>query len=441
MKKLPKPLNKVFNPKIAIIGAGPMGLAVSYELAKNGINNTIFESDDRLGGMAASFNFSGLEIERYYHFHCLSDYSFFKLLKELNLYGHMKWINTRMGFFYDNNLYRWGSPLSVLKFNKISLFDRFRYLLHAAKCLVTNDWHYLDQLNAISWLENWLGRKCYDVLWSKLFKYKFYGFSKNVSAAWIWSRIKRIGLSRTNFKEKIGYLEGGSQRWILAIEKYLRGENVDIRLNSSVKKVQRTNKHILITNDKNIEEEFDIVVSTIPLPLAGQILKNGGAPYQITKKYSDQISVGCVCVIIETRFPVTNNFWTNINDDRFKIPGIIEFSNLRELGKNITYIPFYMPREMKEYSYSDNKFIEESIKCLKTINKNLVDSDILNTHCSRYAYAQPVCGKNFKRTLPSINPIKNIWTADTTIYYPEDRGISESINYGRNLAKKIIKNL
>ena len=71
MKKSGSPLNKVIKPKIAIIGAGPMGLAVSYELAKNGINNTIFESDDRLGGMAASFNFSGLEIERYYHFHCL----------------------------------------------------------------------------------------------------------------------------------------------------------------------------------------------------------------------------------------------------------------------------------------------------------------------------------------------------------------------------------
>ena len=96
---------------------------------------------------------------------------------------------------------------------------------------------------------------------------------------------------------------------------------------------------------------------------------------------------------------------------------------------------------MKEYSSSDNKFIEESIKCLKTINKNLVDCDILNTYCSRYAYAQPVCGKNFKTSLPSINPIKNIWTADTTIYYPEDRGISESINYGRNLAKKIIDTL
>ena len=98
-----------------------------------------------------------------------------------------------------------------------------------------------------------------------------------------------------------------------------------------------------------------------------------------------------------------------------------------------------MPRENPIYSYPDEKFVSESIKCLKSINKDLKDSDVINTHCSRYAYAQPVCGTNFKENLPPLNPIENLWTADTTIYYPEDRGISESVFFGRNLAKKIIR--
>ena len=292
---------------------------------------------------------------------------------------------------------------------------------------------------AISWLENWLGKKYASMV--KLFQYKFCNFSINVSAAWIYSRIRRIGISRSNLKEKLGYLEGGSKRWISAIENYLIKKSVTIRLNTAVKEVSKEKNKIFIESDAYGSENFDIVISTIPLPLAGKILKKGGAPTKIVKKYIDQISVACVCVIIETRIPVSKNFWTNINDKRFKIPGIIEFSNLKKLGKNVTYIPFYMPREIKEYSDSDNKFIEESIKCLKSINKKLVDSDILNSHCSRYAYAQPVCGKNFKQGLPSINPLENIWTADTTVYYPEDRGISESVNFGRNMAKRIIKNL
>jgi hypothetical protein len=31
-----------------------------------------------------------------------------------------------------------------------------------------------------------------------------------------------------------------------------------------------------------------------------------------------------------------------------------------------------------------------------------------------------------------------LWIADTSHYYPEDRGISESIGYGRKLVKRII---
>ena len=69
-------MNKNKKDKIAILGGGPMGLAVAYELCLHGYKPTLFEADDRLGGMAASFNFGGIDIERYYHFHCLNDYDF-----------------------------------------------------------------------------------------------------------------------------------------------------------------------------------------------------------------------------------------------------------------------------------------------------------------------------------------------------------------------------
>ena len=67
--------------KIAVLGAGPMGLAVAYQLVKDGHKPVIFEADDRVGGMSAAFDFGGLSIERYYHFHCTSDDAFFDVLK------------------------------------------------------------------------------------------------------------------------------------------------------------------------------------------------------------------------------------------------------------------------------------------------------------------------------------------------------------------------
>ena len=53
--------------RIAVLGAGPMGLAVAYQLVRDGHNPVVFEADDRVGGMTATFDVSGLEIERYYH--------------------------------------------------------------------------------------------------------------------------------------------------------------------------------------------------------------------------------------------------------------------------------------------------------------------------------------------------------------------------------------
>ncbi len=36
--------------RVAVMGAGPMGLAVAYQLVKDGHDVTVFEADDRVGG-------------------------------------------------------------------------------------------------------------------------------------------------------------------------------------------------------------------------------------------------------------------------------------------------------------------------------------------------------------------------------------------------------
>ena len=98
-----------------------------------------------------------------------------------------------------------------------------------------------------------------------------------------------------------------------------------------------------------------------------------------------------------------------------------------------------MPKDRKEYSRPDEEFVNDSIDCLLALNKDFDKSDVIDSHCSRYEFAQPISKINHFKNLPPINPFKNFWTIDTSIYYPEDRGISESIDYGRNMAKKIIE--
>ena len=72
---------------VAVIGAGPMGLAVAYELAKKGRRVVVLERDDRIGGMSATTNFAGTRIERYYHFVCKPDATTFEYLREVGGYA------------------------------------------------------------------------------------------------------------------------------------------------------------------------------------------------------------------------------------------------------------------------------------------------------------------------------------------------------------------
>ena len=178
--------------RIAVLGAGPMGLAVAYQLARDGHQPIIFEADDRVGGMTATFDFGGLDIERYYHFHCISDTAFFQVLDELKLADKMRWVSTKMGYYYQDKVVPWGNPVALLKFPGLSLVAKFRYALHAFLSVKRDDWKPLDHLEASAWIRRWVGAEAYEVLWRRLFDYKFYDHVGNLSAAWIWSRIRRI---------------------------------------------------------------------------------------------------------------------------------------------------------------------------------------------------------------------------------------------------------
>ena len=421
--------------RIAVLGAGPMGLAVAYQLVQDGHHPILFEADDRVGGMTATFDFSGLTIERFYHFHCISDTAFLNMLVELGIADKMRWVETKMGYWYQGSLQSWGNPIALLRFKGLSFIAKFRYGLHAFLCTKREDWRPLDKLEATSWIKRWVGAEAYEVLWRRLFEYKFYQYTEHLSAAWIWSRIRRIGRSRYNlFREKLGYLEGGSDTLLQAMKAAILAGGGEIRLKTPVSKVvieSGTVKGVVVSDNMEV---FDKVVSTIPLPFVPRIFPD--LPKPILDLFSSVKNIAVVCVIAKLRKSVTENFWLNTNDPEMDIPGLVEYSNLRPMDQVVVYVPFYMPFEQPKFKEPDLVFLDKVRRYLKKINPDLTDDDFIDLRASRYRYAQPVCGPGHLETLPPVAlPIKGLWVADTSYYYPEDRGISESIAFGRNMAR------
>jgi protoporphyrinogen oxidase len=425
--------------KVAVLGAGPMGLAVAYQLARDGHQPVVFEADDRVGGMTASFDFSGLKLERYYHFHCISDHAFLKVLEELGLSHQMNWVSTKMGYWYLDKLQPWGNPIALLKFRGLSFIAKFRYGLHAFLSTKRNDWKPLDKVDAVTWIRNSVGAEAYEILWRRLFDYKFYDYTNNLSAAWIWSRIRRIGRSRYDlFREKLGYLNGGSETLLNAIKVDIEKHGGEVRLQCPVTKVLVEGGRVSGVQTSNGIENFETVISTIPLPYVSKILPD--LPESILEKFRSVKNIAVVCVIVKLSKKLTENFWLNTNDPEMDIPGIVEYSNLRPLEHSVVYVPFYMPGEHPKFSESDDVFLKKVRQYLQKINPTLQDKDFLDMRASRYRFAQPIGIPGYLETIPSAKlPIKGLWVADTSYYYPEDRGISESIDFGRKIAQDAMR--
>jgi len=425
--------------RYAVIGAGPMGLACAYELVKRGFPVDIYEADDRLGGMSAHFDFNGLSIERYYHFICKHDYPMFELLAELGLSEKLVWKDTTMGYYFAGQHYQWGNPFALLKFTPLSLFGRLRYGFHMFYCTRLKNWRKIDQLEASAWIKGWIGDKAYSVLWQRLFELKFHKYADNLSASWIWARIRRVGQSRKSlFQETMGFLQGGSKTLLDALGDAIQNSGGKIFLNTPVTEILcEENKLIGLRRKDGVEKHYDRVISTVPLPFVPRLMKS--LPEKHREVFESINNIGVVCLIFKLKKAITSHFWLNISDERIEIPGIIEMSNLQPFDQNIVYVPFYLPQDHPKYTRPDEAFIDESITYFKHLNPEFVDSDIIDVNVSRYGFAQPICPPAFIDGLPPIETeIEGLYVMDTSYYYPEDRSISESVKLGREFIGKLL---
>lgn len=424
--------------KVVVIGAGAMGLAAAYRAAKDGHQVNLLEAAPEPGGMAGHFDFDGVSLERFYHFVCRTDYPTFDLLKELGLSDAMKWRPTSMGVFAGGKLHRWGDPIALLKFPHLSLWQKMRYGLFALVCVRRNSWDAIEHESAKDWIVRWCGQGVYKLLWQPLFDYKFYEYADNISASWIWTRIRRIGRSRQSMmQEELGYIEGGSLTLVNALSDGIKKHGGRIHLAEPAAEVVSEDGRVTGVRTSAGFYAADAVICTSPTPYVSALVPS--LPVEWKQRYDAIHNIGVICVIFKLRRPVSPHFWVNISEPGIEIPGIIEFSNLRNVGQDsIVYVPYYMPVTNPKFTWPDATLLDEAFACLQRINPALTKGDIVATKVARLRYGQPVCEPGFAAKIPPVQtPIAGLQIADTCFYYPEDRGIAESVRLGQQMASAV----
>lgn len=423
--------------RIVIIGAGAMGLAAAHRAVSLGHEVDLLEADNVSGGMAAHFDFGDVSIERFYHFVCKTDTPTFALMDELGISDKMRWRPTRMGYFMRGKIHPWGNPFALLRFPHLSLGAKLRTGLHMFLTTKKKTFDAIEDLTAKEWLERGSGKEVYETLWRRLMELKFYEYAENISASWIATRVRRVGKSRKSvFQEELGYIDGGSQVLVDALVGAFEAKGGRLHLGTPLTRVETRGSKVTGVSAGGAFFPADAVILTVPTPFVSKLVPD--LPAQERAKYDAISNIGVICPILKLKKSVSRNFWLNIVDDSIEIPGLIEFSNLRPTKDVIVYVPYYMPTTQPKWAWTDQQILDEAFGYIRKVNPDITADDLLDARVGRLRHAQPVCPPRFLDALPAVRtPIEGLQIADTSYYYPEDRGIAESVRLGRGMAEAV----
>jgi protoporphyrinogen oxidase len=314
--------------RTCIIGGGLTGLAAAGALAKEQ-EVVLLEERDHLGGCLSSYRISDTWVERFYH-HCFSgDTLLQELIRRLGLGGRLEWLKGSTGSYDGGTCYPLTTPGEILAYPGLTLMQKAR-LAWLTRRSRTMNVEALDTVSAKDFILEHLGEEGYRAFFEPLLKSKFGERRDEVSAAWLVSRIA-IRSDRGIAGERLGYIRGGFQLLIEAMEADAAGNGCSFRLRSPARSLQRDGSGWLVNN-----EPYDAVIATIP----PQVISRIGGPDLPPVPYQ-----GAACMTIGLARDVTRGiYWLNMKDPA-PYGAVVSHTNFvppsRYGGDHIVYLASY----------------------------------------------------------------------------------------------------
>lgn len=430
--------------RIAIIGGGFTGLAAAFDLSRAGWDVTIFESDSDIGGLAGTFEIApGVRVEKFYHHWFTSDLDALGLIDELGLSHLKRVVQSNTGLFYVNSIFRLASPLDLLRFSPIPLLDRIRTGLMALRARRIDDYRALEDISAADWLIKLGGRKAYDTIWNPLMQGKFGIEAPNVSAVWIWNKLKLRGSSRNEKgSESLVYFGGSFGAFTDGIRAALEARGVKILTSTPVTGFDIREGRVAGVTTSTGHYAADSALATVPLPafldMAPQL------PVSYSEKSRQIRFLGNSCLVLRLNRSLSSTYWLNVADPSFPFVGIIEHTNLDPKenygGDHIVYLSKYLPTSEPLFNFSNEDTYGYCEPFIQRIFPEFNRSWVRSYHTWKARYSQPVITKGYSQLIPSFKtPISGLWLCTMAQVYPEDRGTNYAVRYGRKVAKDIIR--
>jgi protoporphyrinogen oxidase len=443
--------------RIGIIGGGIAGLTAAYKLAKQGHKVAVFEKEAELGGQASTFPIEGTHLEKFYHHLFTSDRHIVQFIDELGLSPRMRWIDSKVGFFYGGKVYDFVTPLDLLRFTPLSLPNRLWAGLVSIYLQRQTNWRKYEGITAKEWLERYAGKSVYSTIWGPILRSKFGDSYDEVSMTWFWGKMRlRFGSRPKGMqKEQLGYMEGSFQVLIDELEKRIKEMGGEVHTNTSIERIvvedgkavglkfQVPSSRLQVSEERstwNLKPEtrnLDLIIATVPSFAFTEMVPELPPDYIAKLKHVKYQSA--LCLVLKMKRPLSHIYWMNISDPSIPFVAAIEHTNYMPPeaynGKHILYLSNYLPLDSPLFSLSKDELLQEYLPHVRRINPEFGLDWVEESWLFRDDAGQPIITCNYFQEIPDHQtPIQGLYLANTTQIYPEDRGMNYSVHLGQRIA-------
>jgi protoporphyrinogen oxidase len=330
--------------KPVIIGAGPAGLTAAFELCKAGLQSTVLEKDNIVGGISRTVQYRG------YHFD-IGGHRFFTKVKPVEdmwrevLQADFLRCQRLSRIYYDKKFFYY--PLKAGNALKnLGILNAILILLSYVKAQI---WPTKPETNIEQWVSNRFGYRLYSIFF-KSYTEKVWGIPcSEISAEWAAQRIKGLSLLEAakaallqKNRDKDGQViktlidafdyprKGPGMMWE-RVTNIIKDSGCEVRLNTETMNILWDGAHVTgvrVKTDKGVEvvEGTDFVSS---MPIRELIQRfDPPAPASVVEaanrlKYRDFLTVALV-INKPDLFP---DNWIYIHDPDVKLGRLQNFKN------------------------------------------------------------------------------------------------------------------
>jgi protoporphyrinogen oxidase len=427
---------------VGIVGGGLLGMTAALRLAQQGVRVSLFERSRDLGGLAASVDFAGRPVDRFYHVILPNDHRVLGLAGELGLGDEFRFRPTEVGCFGDGKLFSATSAIDFLKFPLLPLHHRLRLGLFAVRSNLVKDFEQLDETPLVQWLERMSGRAVTERFWKPMLDSKFDGKFDDLPATYIWARSRRMSGTRDKQgREVMGWLYGGYQRLVDRLEERIRALGGEIYPNTVVDRIVAGGEGTAGIVVGGELRRFDYVLSTLMPPQAAALLE----PHVGSHAGADRFRyLGVSCLLLRLRRSLSPFYHLNIPDRSVRLTTIVETTHVvdpEHVGGHLVYVTRYVDPEKADAVHSLDDLRAELLENARKIFPSLTDEIIVDSVVQRARITEPVHLLGGARNLPDMFPVGGLALASIAHVYPEMSSGQATIGVAERVASGILERL